>query len=92
MIQQSWEIPEMLGKHLVHICPFACLIYCCICFECHVYSHSFVFDFCVVLKLLSVSLKERQLLVFVYKVGLLKTVNSATEWVKLESLRKFYMT
>lgn len=32
------------------------------------------------------------LLVFVHEVGLLKTVSSATEWLKLESLRKFYMT
>lgn len=39
------------GEDLVHLCPFSCLIFCCSAFECHVYLHSFVFDFCVVLKL-----------------------------------------
>jgi len=87
---------EMLGKDLVYLCPFSCLTYCCISFECRVYLHSFVFDFCVVLKLVSISVFLRGLhttagLCF-NEVGLLKIVISATEWLKFESLRKYYMT
>lgn len=56
VLGDTWNAAETPSTPL----PFS-LIYCCICFECHVYSHSFEFDFCVVLKLLSVSLFLRAL-------------------------------
>lgn len=83
----------MPGKDLLHLCPFSCLIYCSIGFECHVYLHSFVFDFCVVLQLVFLFFWEHciQPLVFVYEASLCKAANS-TEWRKCESRRKCYLT